>query len=119
MRLSQYCTPYFLVATVTAIVDIPAVNQIVESVLRNFSNYIIYNDPSGVAPESLAPTLVPDRTGVNAAISDPPYWVKDVKHHGLAAFNSNPSEYQVFRNVKEFGAVGTTTPAVPSYPPTH
>lgn len=34
------------------------------------------------------------------------YWLADIKHQGVAAFNSNPSEYQVFRNVKDFGAKG-------------
>lgn len=29
-----------------------------------------------------------------------------MKHQGIAAFNPNPSSYQVFRNVKDFGAVG-------------
>lgn len=30
----------------------------------------------------------------------------DIKHQGLAAFNSNHSGYQVFRNVRDFGAKG-------------
>jgi glucan 1,3-beta-glucosidase len=29
-----------------------------------------------------------------------------VKHQGIAAFNPNPSNYTVFRNVKDFGAKG-------------
>ncbi|KAF3087237.1 hypothetical protein TWF569_011355 [Orbilia oligospora] len=35
-----------------------------------------------------------------------PYWLGQVQHQGLAAFNSNPQSYQVFRNVKDFGAKG-------------
>jgi glucan 1,3-beta-glucosidase len=35
-----------------------------------------------------------------------PYWLENIKHQGKAAYNSNPDTYQVFRNVKEFGAVG-------------
>ncbi|KAM5534110.1 hypothetical protein V8D89_012291 [Ganoderma adspersum] len=34
------------------------------------------------------------------------YWLQSIKHQGIAAFNSDPSKYQVFRNVKDFGAVG-------------
>lgn len=34
------------------------------------------------------------------------YWLEDIKHQGIAAFNSNPGDYQVFRNVKDFGAKG-------------
>lgn len=35
-----------------------------------------------------------------------PFWLENMQHQGLAAFNSNPSGYQVFRNVKDFGAIG-------------
>jgi glucan 1,3-beta-glucosidase len=35
-----------------------------------------------------------------------PYWLENVKHQGLASFNANVSSYQVFRNVKDFGAKG-------------
>jgi len=34
------------------------------------------------------------------------YWMEDIQHQGLAAFNSNPSGYTVFRNVKDYGAKG-------------
>lgn len=34
-----------------------------------------------------------------------PYWLENVKHQGVASFNSN-STYQVFRNVKDYGAAG-------------
>lgn len=33
------------------------------------------------------------------------YWVANVKRQGVAAFNKN-ADYQVFRNVKDFGAKG-------------
>lgn len=44
-------------------------------------------------------------TSGTAAASDP-FWMQNIQHQGLAAFNSNPSTYQVFRNVKDFGAKG-------------
>lgn len=34
------------------------------------------------------------------------YWLEDIKHQGIAAFNPNPREFRVFRNVKDFGAKG-------------
>ncbi|EON68919.1 hypothetical protein W97_08177 [Coniosporium apollinis CBS 100218] len=34
------------------------------------------------------------------------YWLENVKHQGISAFNPNPSSYQTFRNVKDFGAKG-------------
>ena len=33
------------------------------------------------------------------------YWMANIKRQGVAPFNSNP-KYQVFRNVKDFGAKG-------------
>lgn len=41
-----------------------------------------------------------------AAAQDAPYWLADIAHQGVAAFNSNPSTYKVFRNVKDYGAKG-------------
>ncbi|KAL2065578.1 hypothetical protein VTL71DRAFT_3248 [Oculimacula yallundae] len=35
-----------------------------------------------------------------------PYWLEQIKHQGISPFNSNPANYQVFRNVKDFGAKG-------------
>lgn len=43
--------------------------------------------------------------GGTAAASDP-FWMQNIKHQGISAFNSAPSSYQVFRNVKDFGAKG-------------
>jgi len=45
---------------------------------------------------------------LNAASNDScaPYWLEDITHQGLASFNPNPRNYTVFRNVKDFGAVG-------------
>src|ERR1700761_1414055 len=34
------------------------------------------------------------------------YWLADIKHQGIAAFNPNPDTYEVFRNVKDYGAKG-------------
>ncbi|KAL0580418.1 hypothetical protein V5O48_001571 [Marasmius crinis-equi] len=44
--------------------------------------------------------------GPGTAAAGDPYWLQNIKHQGIAAFNSNPSGYQVFRNVKDFGAKG-------------
>ncbi|EEB93769.1 hypothetical protein MPER_07535, partial [Moniliophthora perniciosa FA553] len=37
--------------------------------------------------------------GPGTAAPGDPYWLQTIKHQGSAAFNSNPSGYQVFRNV--------------------
>lgn len=44
-------------------------------------------------------------TSGTAAATDP-FWLQNIQHQGLAAFNSDPSTYQVFRNVLDFGATG-------------
>ncbi|KIM38529.1 glycoside hydrolase family 55 protein [Hebeloma cylindrosporum] len=41
---------------------------------------------------------------VNGSAS--PFWMEKIKHQGKAPFNSDPEGYKVFRNVKDYGAVG-------------
>lgn len=48
-------------------------------------------------------------TLIVAAPGDESYWLADITHQGVAAFNPNPSGYKVFRNVKEYGARGMST----------
>lgn len=45
-------------------------------------------------------------TPIVTAPGDDSYWLEDITHQGVAAFNPNPSGYKVFRNVKEYGARG-------------
>ena len=40
----------------------------------------------------------------SAAPKDP-YWLQSIKHQGTSPYNTSAS-YQVFRNVKDFGAKG-------------
>jgi hypothetical protein len=40
------------------------------------------------------------------AASDAPYWLEAVPHRGRAAYHRNGDAYPVFRNVKNYGAVG-------------
>ncbi|KAG8220683.1 glycoside hydrolase family 55 protein [Butyriboletus roseoflavus] len=44
--------------------------------------------------------------GGGTAASTDPYWLETITHQGTAPFNPNPSSYQVFRNVKDYGAKG-------------
>jgi len=34
------------------------------------------------------------------------YWMEEIPHQGRSTFNSDPDNYVVFRNVKDYGAVG-------------
>ncbi|KAG6854914.1 hypothetical protein C0991_009737 [Blastosporella zonata] len=42
---------------------------------------------------------------LGAAHPNEPFWLESIKHQGSSAYNSDPA-YQVFRNVKDFGAKG-------------
>ncbi|KAM0799623.1 glycoside hydrolase family 55 protein [Usnea florida] len=44
-------------------------------------------------------------TVISNGTASKPYWFESIKHQGVAAFRKD-AKYQVFRNVKEFGAKG-------------
>ncbi|KAJ7500847.1 exo-beta-1,3-glucanase [Mycena galericulata] len=44
--------------------------------------------------------------GPGTAAPASPFWMQNIKHQGIAAFNPNSTTYQVFRNIKDFGAKG-------------
>ncbi|KAF9483862.1 exo-beta-1,3-glucanase [Pholiota conissans] len=71
-------------------------NWICSSVL--FS--ILLASVAGIGTSCTAPL------GAGTAAASDPFWLQNIKHQGLSAFNANPSSYQVFRNVKDFGAKG-------------
>ncbi|KAI6841775.1 glycoside hydrolase family 55 protein [Hortaea werneckii] len=83
--------------------QIPEVQEHVHSMLREFKEYTDYGGPSSTYWNHPSPR--PHRP-VFTAQESCDYWLADIKHQGLAAFNSNPSGYQVFRNVRDFGAKG-------------
>lgn len=62
----------------------------------------------GLSLASPTPNALFSRHATTLAPRDEPYWVGGVKHQGLVAFG-NSTEYQIFRNVKEFGAKGDGT----------
>ena len=59
-----------------------------------------HEEPPGVSSNALVQT-----TGIS-------YWLEDIQHRGVSAFNPDPS-YQVFRNVKDFGAKGYVLKSLP------
>ncbi|KIM76034.1 glycoside hydrolase family 55 protein [Piloderma croceum F 1598] len=44
--------------------------------------------------------------GAGTASASSPFWLQSIKHQGISAYNPTPSSYNVFRNVKDFGAKG-------------
>jgi glucan 1,3-beta-glucosidase len=93
--------------------QIPWVESAVHSVTSQYSHFVHYHGPTGTAASHPRPTSLgghhpPIPTHKPGATSCS-YWLEDVKHQGIAAFNPSGSSYQVFRNVKDFGATGTMT----------
>ncbi|KAK4865561.1 hypothetical protein LT330_009349 [Penicillium expansum] len=93
------------------LLEIPAVDDIISSAMLPFEQYTSF----GLAPTKIASAAISfgTKAAVNAesavaaaAAADSAYWLADIAHQGVAAFNSNPSGYQVFRNVKDYGAKG-------------
>ena len=84
----------------------PEVHKYVQSMLSEYHHYTDYGGPSPTwwhhhphPPMPTHPYPPPPKHKCD-------YWLADIKHQGVAAFNPNPATYQVFRNVKDFGAVG-------------
>lgn len=89
--------------------DIPAVDKLVSSVMNSLSAYTEFATPAATAAATAAvPTgnsTVHEHASFNANAAAS-YWLESINHQGIAAFNSNPSGYKVFRNVKDYGARG-------------
>ena len=76
---------------------IPQVEAAVQQMLSKFSPHVGYRGPSGNAAAQAKgwhPKLTPPPAANTGA-----YWLEQIKHQGVAAFNPNAG-YQVFRNVK-------------------
>ena len=86
---------------------IPEIINAVNEMLSQFSQYVHYNGPARHVPAPFAKPAA-------QVTPNPPYWLEQIKHQGVAAFNPNPS-YQVFRNVKDFGAQGQAGIFFPAY----
>lgn len=121
MYYSSVIKYFSLVACANAqLLEIPAVDAIVSSAMLPFEQYTSF----GLAPTKVASAAVSfgTKAAVNAesavaaaAVADTAYWLADIAHQGVAAFNPNPSGYQVFRNVKDYGAKGENS-GIPTTP---
>jgi glucan 1,3-beta-glucosidase len=85
-------------------IKIPWVESVVASMIEKFEPAVEYSGPTGTALAALAALETSVAKIVPRAAT--PYWLEQIKHQGISAFHSTPSTYQVFRNVKSFGAKG-------------
>ena len=83
----------------------PEIKQDVDNMLNEFDKWVHYKAPDHDVPDN--PKKAPEPA------AGATYWMEQIMHQGLAPFNSNPGAYQVFRNVKDFGAKGVHRKAVP------
>ncbi|KAJ6095063.1 hypothetical protein N7467_002576 [Penicillium canescens] len=112
----MYCatviTTLSLLACVNAqLLEIPEMDDMINAAMRPFEQYTAFDAPTEIASiaapvESDAPVAQDVIVEAAAAAADTGYWLADIAHQGKAAFNSNPSGYTVFRNVKDYGAKG-------------
>jgi glucan 1,3-beta-glucosidase len=90
-----------------AAVTISQVSLVVSSATSSFAPAVTYAGPTGSASSALkTSSKVVSQVSAATPASAAPYWLENIAHQGISAFNSNPAEYQVFRNVKSFGAKG-------------
>ncbi|SMQ48798.1 unnamed protein product [Zymoseptoria tritici ST99CH_3D7] len=111
MHFSQWLLPLLAASSTNAQIFVPqAVQQLQQQALSTFSNYTNYNGPSTSALNALRPNtqsqMQVQSQSISAAAASCDFWMESIGHRGVAAFNSNPSGHQVFRNVKTFGAKG-------------
>jgi glucan 1,3-beta-glucosidase len=85
---------------------IPWVESVVSSMTSALKPAVTYAGPTGNASIALKTSTAASVFVAAATPAATPYWLETIKHQGIAAFNANPSSYQVFRNVKSFGAKG-------------
>ena len=87
--------------------QIPQINQLVASATQEYSAAVNFAGATNVP--AVSNKHKPTSTPVPSPGS---YWLADITHQGVAAFNPDIS-YQVFRNVRDFGAVGKWNSGMP------
>ncbi|KAF3035188.1 hypothetical protein E8E11_004428 [Didymella keratinophila] len=58
------------------------------------------------APSTAAPVAAPAPQASAPVAGASGYWFADIKRQGVAPYNANKDAYKIFRNVKDYGAVG-------------
>lgn len=71
------------------------IHVVLVSALLSLTGYV-----SGLGTSCTAPL------GAGTARANDPFWMETIKHQGISAYHPNSRGYQVFRNVKDFGARG-------------
>ena len=86
---------------------IPEIDNAVNSALNKYRPYTAYKGPAPAAATQATLAAPKSNFVAPAAVAAPgaSYWLEQIKHQGIAAFNPDTS-YKTFRNVKDYGAKG-------------
>jgi len=80
--------------------EIPEVEAVVSEIVDKLGPDVHYHgnqsDSPTIPPKSDFAEIIPRRSSS--------YWYESITHQGISAFG--PSSYQVYRNVKNYGATG-------------
>ena len=107
MRFANFLLPLVaLIPAITASYEPDAQKSAAASFMSKNSALFFGKATSAALPHrpvaAATKTKAPAKPTANPACS---YWYENLKHQGIAAFNTNAS-YVVYRNVKDYGAVG-------------
>jgi glucan 1,3-beta-glucosidase len=92
MQLSVAFAFLLFILSATCIqLENPRVAHVVRNALSEFEGYVNHERTNSEV------STTPKRQST-------PYWYETITHQGISAFG--PSGYQVYRNVKDFGATG-------------
>ena len=80
----------------------------VGSTVKPLAQHTSSPSPTSISSPLCLETPAVDVQATSEASDDASYWLADITHQGIAAFNPNPSTYKVFRNVMDYGAKGNT-----------
>lgn len=82
----------FALETTCMQTQVPIVERVVTNVLSTSDEYVHFNGNNTNSPAHIKR-------------QSSSYWYENINHQGISAFGS--SGYQVFRNVRDYGAKGT------------
>lgn len=88
---------------------IPEVEKVVTKVMNKFAPYVHnkgkHSDTAVISAKEDMSQIIPRAT---------PYWYEQISHQGRSAWG--PSGYQVYRNVKDYGAKGKSIHLLRDHP---
>lgn len=81
--------------------------RLVQESLSNRFGDQIFSSPFSLSINGSMQTEPPTNASqASASRANETFWFQLIEHNGNATYNPNPSTYQVYRNVKDFGAKG-------------